>query len=414
MAAALGTPKTVVHHTTSSMQDDATERVLWQYEANNSIGWSSPTVIDGTVFIGGTDGTLYALGADDGTETWSFQTGGPILSSPTVVGRVVFVGNRDGRVYGVTTDTADEQWEFTTWLVLASPTVVGRSVLVGNATELHAVSRTGGVESWLGDVFLLWSTPVAVENTIYAGDVDGAVHALDGESGELEWSFSASRGIQSAPTVANGSVFVGSRDGRVYALSAETGEQEWSFPTWGGIQSSPTVVDGTVMIGSNDFSVYALSGAGEKEWSFKTEGQVRSSPTVAGDRVFVGSDDGYVYALSREDGDKLWEFETGGPVRSSPTVVDGTVYVGSNDNRVYALNSGVSGASEGSRVRQGALGHHHQWPESVEVALTDYTDENGIADTDTLREAVAEWRLDMIGTDLLKDVIDAWRSGISV
>jgi hypothetical protein len=42
-------------------------------------------------------------------------------------------------------------------------------------------------------------------------------------------------------------------------------------------------------------------------------------------------------------------------------VVDGTVYVGSDDANVYAIEAGVSGSSEGSRVRHRALGHHDRF-----------------------------------------------------
>src|SRR5690606_39444504 len=43
---------------------------------------SSPAVgLSGVVFVGSDDGYLYAINPD-GTEKWSFQTGGPIKSSP--------------------------------------------------------------------------------------------------------------------------------------------------------------------------------------------------------------------------------------------------------------------------------------------------------------------------------------------
>ncbi|MCL9817806.1 PQQ-binding-like beta-propeller repeat protein [Natronocalculus amylovorans] len=55
----------------------------------------------------------------------------------------------------------------------------------------------------------------------------------------------------------------------------------------------------------------------------------------------------------------MWRFETGNHVQSSPTVVDGTLYVGSYDNSLYALEIDGNGSSDGSRVKQQTLGHHH-------------------------------------------------------
>lgn len=43
--------------------------------------------------------------------------------------------------------------------------------------------------------------------------------------------------------------------------------------------------------------------------------------------------------------------------------------------------------------------------------IIDYTNEDGIVDTDGLREAVADWRAGDIDTDLLRAVVDAWRTG---
>lgn len=44
-------------------------------------------------------------------------------------------------------------------------------------------------------------------------------------------------------------------------------------------------------------------------------------------------------------------------------------------------------------------------------SVADYTDDDGIVDTNGLRDAIDDWRSEEIDTDLLRDVIDAWRSG---
>lgn len=49
--------------------------------------------------------------------------------------------------------------------------------------------------------------------------------------------------------------------------------------------------------------------------------------------------------------------------------------------------------------------------EPDDPAVADYTNEDGIVETGSLRDAIDDWRGDEIDTDLLRDVIDAWRSG---
>lgn len=43
--------------------------------------------------------------------------------------------------------------------------------------------------------------------------------------------------------------------------------------------------------------------------------------------------------------------------------------------------------------------------------VASYANENGVVETDGLREAISDWRAGEIGTSLLREVINAWRSG---
>jgi outer membrane protein assembly factor BamB len=42
---------------------------------------------------------LYALNATTGAKLWSYATGGFVFSSPTVVNGVVYVGSQDDKIY---------------------------------------------------------------------------------------------------------------------------------------------------------------------------------------------------------------------------------------------------------------------------------------------------------------------------
>jgi len=46
--------------------------------------------------------------------------------------------------------------------------------------------------------------------------------------------------------------------------------------------------------------------------------------------------------------------------------------------------------------------------------VADYTNEDGVVDTDGLRDAIRDWRNGDADTDLLRGAISAWRSGESV
>jgi eukaryotic-like serine/threonine-protein kinase len=54
---------------------------------------SSPAVANGVVYVGSTDGNLYAFNASTGATKWTATAGGVIESSPAVANEVVYVGS---------------------------------------------------------------------------------------------------------------------------------------------------------------------------------------------------------------------------------------------------------------------------------------------------------------------------------
>lgn len=81
---------------------------LWTFNANDAI-WSSPAVSNGLVAFGADDETIYVLDAVTGLEKWRAKTGGDVRSSPAIwtggvqgtpiTGGVLYVGGSDGILY---------------------------------------------------------------------------------------------------------------------------------------------------------------------------------------------------------------------------------------------------------------------------------------------------------------------------
>ncbi len=65
---------------------------------------------------------------------------------------------------------------------------------------------------------------------LYVAAVDAhTVYALDADSGEAAWSFTAGGRVDSPPSLFKNKVLFGCADGRVYCLRAEDGEVVWTF-----------------------------------------------------------------------------------------------------------------------------------------------------------------------------------------
>ena len=191
-------------------------------------------------------------------------------------------------------------------------------------------------------------TPAVANGAVYIGAYDGALSALDVETGERFWRVDLADAIGSSPAYHDGTVYIAveysTPSGAMFGLDAVTGEVTWEDQRPTDHPHSTCAIDreaGRIVVGSNDGNIYAWSYPGlEFQWSFETDRPIKGPVAVADGSAFFGSWDSYVYRVALADGTEEWSFETGHLVMSGPAVepATGTVYVGSHDNRLYALD----------------------------------------------------------------------------
>ena len=111
-------------------------RVLWRYsdKERQFPFYSSASVANGRVVLGGRDKLIHAIDAGTGKAAWTFTTRARVDSSPAVAGGRVYVGSGDGRFYVLDLATGQKQWEFEAGSgITASPAISGgRVVIVSN------------------------------------------------------------------------------------------------------------------------------------------------------------------------------------------------------------------------------------------------------------------------------------------
>ena len=277
----------------------------WEFETEGSVSCSIAIAPDGKVYVGSSDGNVYALN-ENGDLIWKYNTGSPVSSSAAIA--------RHGKVY------------------------------VGSSNALIAFNGATGVKVWeyqTGNS--VYSSPaIGTDGTVYVGSSDGNVYAFN-ENGDLIWRYNTGSKVNSSPAIGpDGKTYVGSSNGKLHAFNGATGVKVWEYQTGGPVESSPAIGSGgTVYVGSDDGKLYALNGAtGAKQWEYQAGSYVTSSPAITSDgTICFGSHDGKVRALNGTTGSKVWEYQTGFPVTSSPTIgSDGTVYVGSHNGKLYAIN----------------------------------------------------------------------------
>ncbi len=125
-------------------------------------------------------------------------------------------------------------------------------------------------------------------------------YAMPTES-KLSWKQKLGSDLTS-PVASNGMVFVADTPShRLYALNSDTGEQEWCYTAGGRIDSPPTIYQGLALFGSADGYVYCLRVSdGELIWRFQAAprdqrhmvfGQLESVWPVPGNVLVLEEDD---------------------------------------------------------------------------------------------------------------------------
>ena len=196
--------------------------LTWSF-TTGSVVLSSPTVVDGVVYVGSEDNNTYALNATTGAKVWNYTTGGGVDSSTAVVNGVVYVGSDDNNTYALSANNGTKLWNYT----------------------------TGGP---------VQSSPAVANGVVYVGSLDNNTYALNATTGAKLWSFTTGGAVWSSPAVVNGVVYVGSADGNVYAIGNESVSQQTtltvSAPSFAAI-NRPFTINGTL----NTTGGTAISGA---------------------------------------------------------------------------------------------------------------------------------------------------------
>ncbi|MBN1312384.1 MAG: PQQ-binding-like beta-propeller repeat protein [Anaerolineae bacterium] len=242
------------------------------------------------------------------------------------------------QVYAIDPRNGEAQWAFPEEPVngqtFFTPPAASDDVIVVTdyRDSLFALNPADGTQQWVfksEDSHFIGGAAIG-EDFIYAATEDGAIHALDRETGLVEWSYETNGSIWSTPLLADGVLYITALDRRLYVLDAETGTLSWQFsdgeeasdsPPIGPMVGTPTLYEGVLYFGSFNNRVYAVSTETRGVlWTYDTTNWVWSSPVIdESNKQLIGADlDGHIFALTLEDGTPIWTYDASGPVVGAP------------------------------------------------------------------------------------------------
>jgi len=219
--------------------DNGSER--WRVRVSSEV-LSPPQAAEGMVVVRTVDGRLQGLDSVDGAARWTFNSGVPPLtlrgtSAPLLVPGAAIVGLDNGKVAVLDSVSGRAFWERTvspptgrTELerlvdIDANPKLLGKVLyLVTYQGRLVAMEVETGRVLWSRDLSSYTGLDVD-DGSVYVSDADGVVWAMDRRNGVSLWRQDALkfRNITS-PVLFGGFVVVGDLQGYLHWLSTETGQ----------------------------------------------------------------------------------------------------------------------------------------------------------------------------------------------
>jgi outer membrane protein assembly factor BamB len=158
--------------------------VLWTYHAHGAVK-ASPSLSGGVLYFGDYSGHLQAISEQTGRRLWISGSGGALLGSGTFYSTAavdygrVFLGNTDGRVYAYDASTGRLDWAVQTGaFVYASPAVtnapgLGPSLYLGsyNGTFYALNARSGHIEWKFNAHGRISGSATIIGRTVYFADL---------------------------------------------------------------------------------------------------------------------------------------------------------------------------------------------------------------------------------------------------
>ena len=306
-----------------------------------------------TVTVAAADGTVVAIDARTGLESWRGNAGAPLSAGVGSDGSIAAVVTTNNDL--VALEGGKVLWkQKLTGETFTAPLVAGRRVFVQGADRTtSAWDGQSGRRLWAQQrtaenlVLRKPGVLLAVGDTLVAG-VGGRLVGMDPANGASRWEapIAAPRGTNDVERLVDltgsvsrvgDSVCARAYNANVGCVDALRGGLLWSKPAVGaeGVGGDDRFVYGTE---SNGEVVAWRRADGTRAWvSTRLKYRTLTAPLAVGRSIILGDSSGLVHLLSREDGSPLNRLTPDGSAIAAAPVVSGNTVV------VVTRNGGVFG-----------------------------------------------------------------------
>lgn len=335
----------------ASIPDELT--LLWSFDTGALI-ISSPVIGHGLVYIGSTNGHVFALDLGNGSPEWEFFTGDDIEASPMILDTTLVIGSLSGELFALDALKGSVLWTYKTdnsiygsanWS--AGLNGSGKRIYVGSYdNHVYCLEAATGKKIWAFETDnYINGTPATDGSHVIFGGCDEILHVVSADLGVKSGEIWAGSYIPGSAALVEGRAYLGHYDNKLICIDIQEQKIVWEYEDsegGGPFFSSPAVGKDRVLIGSRDAYLHCVDRlSGKRLWKFRTRDEIDGSPVIAAGKVVIGSIDGRIYILSLETGQELWSYEIGAAILGCPAVSGGFVVIGAEDGRVYVFGEDV-------------------------------------------------------------------------
>ncbi len=236
--------------------------------------YGEPVVDGDRIYFAGWEGEAYAVSATSGRLLWTtkgrLDITGSVVSGPKLHEGILYIGTTEGRVYAITTEngTAAPEWpEGGLRLskgIWAPPIIANDRLYIATMDgDLHALSLVNGTPLWaepfnagrgaVPDLAML------NETTLWVPTLGKRVFFVDAETGtEVGTPVETADWVWTRPEIAETNAFFGDFGGIVHALDITTYAQLWQTASDTKIKASPVLIGDTLVIADRTPAVIFL------------------------------------------------------------------------------------------------------------------------------------------------------------
>jgi outer membrane protein assembly factor BamB/beta-lactamase regulating signal transducer with metallopeptidase domain len=307
---------------------------------------ATAAISGGLVFLGGLNGSLYALDLRTGAEKWQFKNAAGFSAPASVHDGRLYLGDLDGKLLCLDAATGALKWTFAAEGAIVNGANFYRDCVIFGSQDasLYCLDAAGGKLIWklvTGDQ--IRSFPTIAGDRIFVAGCDGKLHVVDAGTGKPLAAIPLDGATGCTPAALEDRLFVGTEEGKFFGIDWRDAKAAWTYQhpeRRGAYRSSAAVTPDVVVTASRGKYVAALNPrTGEAIWTFNTASPIDGSPVIVDGRVYFGSSRGGLSALDIKTGKQVWDYVAGGGIQSSPAVADGRLVIASDDGVVYCFGA---------------------------------------------------------------------------